>query len=46
MDLSEKAFQALDVDGKGRHAGRIYVEWKLVPAPLDQEQRRLDLATP
>lgn len=33
MDLSIEAFRALDIDGQGRHAGRIYVKWELAPAP-------------
>lgn len=33
MDLSIESFQALDIDGRGRHAGRIYVKWELAPAP-------------
>lgn len=35
-----------DEGGTAHHAGRIYVEWKLVPAPLDPADRVLDLADP
>ncbi len=31
MDLSIEAFDALDPDGKGKHAGRIYVDWTIIP---------------
>jgi hypothetical protein len=31
MDISEAAFSLLDTDGKGLHAGRIYVDWEIVP---------------
>jgi hypothetical protein len=32
MDISEEAFKALDVDGRGYQAGRIYVDWEIRPA--------------
>lgn len=33
MDISEEAFDALDADGSGKPAGRIYVDWEIEPAP-------------
>ncbi len=32
MDISEEAFDALDSDGSGKPAGRIYVDWEITPA--------------
>ena len=32
MDPGTEAFDALDPDGKGKHAGRIYVDWMIIPA--------------
>ena len=29
MDISEEAFDALDADGSGKPAGRIYVDWEI-----------------